>query len=74
MNAHQLSKAKSPLHAAGMHLAGVKRLGTPEQIAHAERDLATVYLERYVERAIATGVAGLTRRRIAKTLIAGGAQ
>lgn len=62
------------LHAAGMHLAGVKRFGTPEQIAQAERDLATVYLERYVENAIAKGVDGATRRQIAKTLIAGGAQ
>ena len=68
------SRAKSPLHAAGMHLSGVKRFGTAEQIAQAERDLAAAYLERYIERAIAVGVDRLTRQRLAKTLIAGGPQ
>ncbi len=69
-----MSKAKSPLHAAGMHLAGVKRLGTPEQIAHAEHAVAALWLERHIEEAIAKGVDGPTRRRLAKMLIAGGAQ
>lgn len=57
-----------------MRLSGMQRLGTPEQIAQAERDLAVAYLERYVENAIAKGVDGAARRQIAKTLIAGGAQ
>ncbi len=43
MSAH--SKAKTPLHAAGMHLAGVKRLGTPEQIKQAEHAVAALWLD-----------------------------
>lgn len=66
-----MSKSKSPVHAAGMHLAGVRRMGTPEQIAQAEADLATAYLERYIDRAIADGVDPATRRRLARRLTAG---
>lgn len=70
----RLSKAASPLHAAGMRLSGMKLSGTPEQIAEAERDLAVLYLERDIERANAVGVDRLTRQCLAKTLIAGGPQ
>ncbi len=69
-----MSKAKSPVHAAGMHLAGVRRMGTAQQIKEAEHALATAYLERAVDEAIAAGVDAPTRRRLAKMLIAGEAQ
>ena len=67
-----MGKAKSPLHAAGMHLAGVKRMGTPGQIKHAEHAVAALWLERHIEEAIAKGIDSPTRRRLAKMLIAGG--
>lgn len=59
---------------AGMRLSGMQRLGTPEQIAQAEADLAAAYLERYIDNAIDKEVDALTRRRLAKMLTAGGAQ
>lgn len=59
---------------AGQKLSGMMRLGTPEQVAQAEADLATAYLERYVENAIVKNVDVATRRRLAKKLIAGGEQ
>ena len=74
MKAHPLSKAKTPLHAAGMRLAGVKRFGTPQQIKYAEHAVAALWLERHIEQAIAKGVDVSARRRLAKMLIAGGAQ
>lgn len=64
-------KARTALAAAGMRLSGLKQFGTPEQIAEAERELATAYLERDIERANAVGVDRLTRQRLAKVLIAG---
>jgi hypothetical protein len=67
-------KATSAVHAAGMRLSGMKQFGTPEQIAQAERDLATAYLERDIERANAVGVDRPTRQRLAKALIAGAFQ
>ena len=67
-----MSKAKSPLHVAGMHLAGVRRMGTPEQIKKAEHAVAALWLERHIEEAIAKGVDDVTRRRLAKMLIVGG--
>lgn len=70
----RLSRSTSAVHAAGMRLSGMKQFGTAEQIAEAERDLAVAYLERDIERANAAGVDRLTRQRLAKTLIAGGAQ
>ena len=57
-----------------MHLSGVKLNGTAEQVAQAEADLATAYLERYVDNAIDKNVDAATRRRLAKKLIAGVAQ
>lgn len=66
--------ARSAVHAAGMHLSGVKRFGTPEAIQQAERDLAVAYLDRDIERANAVGVDRPTRQRLAKALIAGGPQ
>ncbi len=66
--------AASPLHAAGMRLTGLKRFGTPEQIAQAEADLAALWLERYVDEAIAKGVDRPTRQRLAMTLVAGSVQ
>jgi hypothetical protein len=69
-----MSTAKSPLHAAGMHLAGVKRMGTAEQIARAEHTVAALWLERHIEEGIAKGLDRPTRQRLAKMLIAGGAQ
>ena len=59
---------------AGMRLSGMQRLGTPEQIAQAEADLASAYLERYIHNAIDKDVDAPTRRRLAKMLIAGGAK
>ena len=58
---------------AGMRLSGMQRLGTPEQIAQAEADLAAAYLERYIDNAIDKEVDFPTRRRLAKMLVAGGA-
>ncbi len=57
-----------------MHLAGVKRMGTPEQIAKAEHAVAALWLKRHIEEAIAKGVDRPTRQRLAKMLIAGGPQ
>ncbi len=57
-----------------MHLSGVKRFGTPQQVADAERELAALWLEKYVHEAIAKGVDRPTRHRLAKTLIAGAVQ
>lgn len=62
------------MHAAGMRLSGMKQFGTPEQVQQAERDLATAYLERDIERANAVGVDRPTRQRLAKALLAGGFQ
>ena len=59
---------------AGMRLSGMQRLGTPEQIAQAEADLAAAYLERYIDNAIDKEVDEPTRRRLAKMLVAGGAR
>jgi hypothetical protein len=56
---------------AGQTLSGMMRMGTAEQIAQAEADLATAYLERYVDNAIDKNVDAATRRRLAKKLIAG---
>jgi hypothetical protein len=67
-------KAASAVHAAGMRLSGMKQFGTPEQVRQAERDLATAYLERDIERANAVGVDRPTRQRLAKDLIAGSPQ
>ncbi len=74
MIAPRLSTAKSPIHAAGMHLSGMKRFGTPEQVAQAEQAVAVLWLELYIERAIAKGVDRPTRQRLAKMLIGGGPQ
>ncbi len=65
------NKAKSPLHAAGMHLAGVRRMGTPEQIKNAEHALAALWLEKKIDEAIAVDLDAATRRRLAKHLVAG---
>lgn len=70
----QVLRKVTALHAAGMHLSGMKQFGTPEQVAEAEHALAALWLERHIEEAIAKGVDAPTRRRLAKTLIAGGAQ
>lgn len=59
---------------AGMRLSGMQRLGSPEDIAQAEADLAAAYLERYIARAIAKGVDPATRQRLAKHLVAGAPQ
>jgi hypothetical protein len=59
---------------AGMQLSGMQRLGTPEQLAQAEANLAEAYLERYIDRAIHDGVDAATRRKLAKKLIAGATQ
>jgi hypothetical protein len=64
----------STVHAAGMRLSGAMRMGTPEQVAQAKRDLAVAYLERDIARANAVGVDRPTRHRLAKTLIAGAPQ
>ncbi len=69
-----MQSERNAVQRAGMRLSGMQRLGRPEQIAQAERDLAAAYLERYIENAIAKGVDAPTRRRLAKTLIAGGAE
>ena len=66
--------AASPLHKAGMRLTGLKRFGTPEQIAQAEADLAALWLERYIDEAIAKGVDRPTRQRLAMALVTGGAE
>ncbi len=68
------NKAKSPLHAAGMHLAGVRRMGTPEQIKNAEHALAALWLEKKIDEAIAVDLDAATRRRLAKHLVAGAPQ
>ena len=68
------NKAKSPLHAAGMHLAGVRRMGTPEQIEKAEHALAALWLEKKIDEAIAVDLPKATRTALAKKLIAGAAQ
>jgi hypothetical protein len=72
--APRLTRAKTPLHEAGMRLSGAKRFGTPEQVAEAEREVAALWLERYVQEAIAKGVDRATRHRLAKWLIAGSVQ
>lgn len=59
---------------AGMRLSGYQRLGTPEQVAEAEADLAAAYLERYIDNAIDKGVDSRTRRALARKLSGGGAQ
>ena len=64
----------SPLHAAGMRLSGLKRFGTPEQIAQAEADVAALRLERYIDEALAKGVDRPTRQRLAMALVTGGAE
>lgn len=66
--------ATTAVQRAAQRMTGLKRLGTPEDVAQAEADLAEAYLERYVERAIADGVDNPTRRRLAKKLIAGSEQ
>jgi hypothetical protein len=66
--------ATTEVQRAAQRMTGLKRLGTPEDVAQAEADLAEAYLERYVERAIADGVDTRTRRRLAQMLIAGEAQ
>lgn len=69
-----MSKAKSSLHAAGMRLGGLKRTGTPEQIAEAEHAVAALWLERHIDEAIAKGLDTPIRRELAQRLIAGGVQ
>lgn len=69
-----MSKSTSPLQAAGMRLGGLKRTGTPEQIRDAEHAVAALWLERYIQEAVDRGLDAPTRRRLAKMLMAGGAQ
>ncbi|WP_420451566.1 hypothetical protein [Ilumatobacter sp.] len=63
--------SKSPLQTAGMRLAGLKRTGSREQIREAEHVLATLWLERYIEEAIAVDLNRASRRRLAKYLMSG---
>ncbi|MCU1391089.1 MAG: hypothetical protein JWL72_4427 [Ilumatobacteraceae bacterium] len=64
----------NPVRRAGQTYSGMLRMGTAEQIAKAEAELAAAYLERYVDNAIDKNVDVATRRRLAKKLIAGGDQ
>jgi hypothetical protein len=64
-----MTTATSPLRAAGMRLGGLKRTGTPEQIREAEHVVATLWLERYIDEAIAAEVDAATRKKLAKKLI-----
>ncbi len=55
-----------------MRLSGLKQFGTPEQVAQAEAELAALWLDRYIDRALAAGVDRATRQRLAMKLVTGG--
>lgn len=64
-----MSKTITPLHAACLRLGGLKRTGTPQQVAEAERVVATLRLERYIEEALDADVDFRTRRALARKLL-----
>jgi hypothetical protein len=65
-------KAKSHIHAAGLHLAGVRvGLAPPEKIEQAEHALAMAYLDQYIDQAIRVELPKAARTELAKWLIGG---
>lgn len=69
-----MSKTITPLHAACLRLGGLKRTGTAEQVAEAERVVAALRLEKYIDEALDADVDFHTRRRLARKLSGGGAK